>query len=640
MKQLCEFHVNQVELESKIEELRRSRVELETSRNKYALLYDFAPVGYFTFDRDGAIQSVNLFGERLLGIVRSGLVGQRFESFVADEHHSVFSTYLRTVFESQGKETCRLRLLQGDKPALYVRIEAMVTESGEECLAVLVDITEKKMAEQALSESEYNLTKAQSMTHVGSWSMNPVTSEVQASDELLLIMRLGREDTTQEAFAGVVHPDDKENVMEHLRRGTEYGRSYEIEHRLQFSDGTSRWVYTIVEPSVDSAGKVVRLYGTTQDITERKQAEVELRNKTNELQAIFDSISDGITVYDHDGRIQHHNLITPQLYPKETMPGKSCREIFHPELPAQPQKCPVERALRGERVETSLVTVREGQKTQYLDVSATPIKDALGEKNRALVFFRDISEKRLQEMYLIQTEKMSSIGVLATGIAHEINNPLTSVAGCAEALLRRFREEPALKADSRLEVFPHYLEVIVRESYRCKGIIDHMLSFSRKSDGYAVEVDMNAVLLEILELLRHHPSYRQIEVSADLQQDLPHVLGDPSSLRQVCMNLLINAHQAIKGAGRVNLTTAATNEGMISITIRDTGSGIATEIIDRIWDPFFTTKEVGKGIGLGLALTYNIVKRQGGEIMVESRPGEGAQFTVLLPVWREQADQL
>ena len=638
MKHLREIKAHQVELETKIEELRRSREELEASRNKYALLYDFAPVGYFTFDRDGAIQSVNLFGERLLGIIRSGLVGQRFEAFVADEDRFVFSNYLATVFRSQGKETCRLRLSQRDNRPLYVRIEAMVTKSGEECLAVLVDITEKKMAEQALSESEYNLAKAQAMTHVGSWSFDPVTSEVKASDELLRILRLGRDETTQEAFAGVVHPDDKENVIEHLRSGIEHGKSYEIEHRLLFGDGSSRWVYSIVEPSVNNAGKVVRLYGTTQDITERKQAEVDLRNKTNELQAIFNSISDGITVYDHNGIIQHHNLISPQLFPDEILPGKSCRDIFHPETPSLPHQCPVERALHGERVETSQVSMREGHKTRYVDITATPIKDALGEKNRALVFFRDVSGKRLQEMHLIQAEKMSSIGVLATGIAHEINNPLASVAGCAEALLRRFRDEPLLKEDSRLDVFPHYLEVIVRESYRCKGIIEHMLSFSRKSDGYAVQVDMNVVLLEILELLRHQPSYKQIEVVTDLKPDLPRVLGDPSGLRQVCMNLLTNAHQAIKDAGRVELTTDLLDDEIVSIKIRDTGCGIAQDTIDRIWDPFFTTKEVGKGVGLGLALTYNIVKRHGGEIKVESRVGEGAQFTVLLPVWRERAE--
>ena len=635
MNHLRDCQAHQIELETKIEELRRSQEELEASRNKYALLYDFAPVGYFSFGRDGVIQTVNLTGARLLGAERSALVNRRFEDFVAYEDRFAFGNFIRTVVAGKGKETCRLRLSKSDQQPLFVRIEAMATESGEECLVVLVDITEKKKAEQALSESEYNLAKAQSMTHVGSWSFDPVTAGVNASDELLRIMHLRREDTTQEAFAGAVHPEDIESVMEHLRMGIEHGKSYEIEHRLRFGDGTSRWVYTIVEPSVNSAGKVVRLYGTTQDITERKQAEVELRNKTNELQAIFDSISDGITVYDHDGLIQHHNLISPQLYPKEILPGKSCRDIFHPETSSMPQDCPVERALRGERVETSQVSVREGQKTQYVDITATPIKDALGEKNRALVFFRDISEKRLQEMHLIQTEKMSSIGVLATGIAHEINNPLTSVAGCAEALLRRFRDEPALKRDSRLEVFPHYLEVIVRESHRCKGIIDHLLSFGRKSDGSVIGVDMNLVLLEILELLRHQPGYRQIEVVTYLKKDLPHVLGDPSGLRQVCMNLLVNAHQAITGSGLVEVTTDNADDKMVSISIRDTGGGIAQETIDRIWDPFFTTKEAGKGVGLGLALTYNIVKRHGGDIRVESRIGEGSLFTVVLPVCRK-----
>jgi PAS domain S-box-containing protein len=635
LKLLREIEAHQAELETKIQELRRSQEDLEASRNKYALLYDFAPVGYFTFDREGVIQSVNLFGVRLLGVERSNLINRRFEQFVADEERFVFAKYIQKVFAGQKKETCRLRLSTGEQQPQYVRIEAMVTESGDECLAVLVDITEKKMAEQALSESEYNLAKAQSMTHVGSWSFDPATGEVNASGELLRIMRLSREETTQEAFAGVVHPEDLESVMTHLRLGIEHGKSYEIEHRLQFGDGTSRWVYSIVEPSVNSAGKVVRLYGTTQDITERKQAEVELRNKTNELQAIFDSISDGITVYDHDGLVQHHNLIGPRLYPKEIRTGCSCRELFHPESLAMPSDCPVERALRGERVEATHVSVRDGHRTQYVDITATPIKDALGEKNRALVFFRDVSKKRLQEMHLIQTEKMSSIGVLATGIAHEINNPLTSVAGCAEALLRRFRDEPGLKADCRLDVFPRYLEVIVRESYRCKGIIDHLLSFGRKSDGSVTMVDMNVVLQEIIELLRHQPGYRQIDVVTELQADLPRVMGDPSGLRQVCMNLLVNAHQAIKGKGQVTVTTTYTDDAMVSIEIVDTGSGIAQDTIDRIWDPFFTTKAVGKGIGLGLALTYDIVKRHGGQIQVESRLGEGSQFTVRLPAGRE-----
>lgn len=622
----------QQELETKIEELRRSQLELEASRNKYAFLYDFAPVGYFTFDREGGIRSVNLTGARLLGLEPAELTAGRFEGFVAEEERALFDQFITKVFASHVKETCRLRLANGQRHLLYVRIEAMVIEGGDECLAVLVDITEKKRAEQALSESEYNLAKAQSMTHVGSWSFDPATGEVNASDELLRILRLQRAETTQEAFASVVHPQDMDAVMTHLRLGAEQGRSYEIEHRLQFADGSAKWVYTIVEPAVNSFGRVLKLYGTTQDITARKQAEVELANKTNELQTIFDSIGDGITVYDQSGRIQHHNLISPQFFPGEMVPGKHCRALFHPDTSSPATDCPVERALRGERVDTALVLVREGEKTRYLDITATPIKGSLGEKNRALVFFRDVSEKRMQEMHLIQTEKMSSIGVLATGIAHEINNPLTSVAGFAEALLRRFRDEPALKEDLRLDVFPHYLEVIVRESYRCKGIINHLLSFGRKSEGLPVKVDVNWILQEILELLSYQESYRQIQVVPHLQPDLPRVLGDPSGLRQVFMNLLVNAHQAIEGAGLVEVTSEQIDGSTVAVVIRDNGCGMSQQIRDRIWEPFFTTKEVGKGVGLGLALTYNLVKRHGGDIRLESREGEGSLFTVLLPI--------
>ena len=170
-------------LEAQVEALTRSREELEESRNKYAFLYDFAPVGYFTFDRMGSIRAVNLTGERLLGIDGCNLIGQSFKDFVVKEERPIFSDFIRTVFDSHCKQTCRLQLEKEDPRPLSVRIEALVTESGDECLAVLVDITEKQRAEQALSESEYNLAKAQAMTHVGSWSFNPINGEVLASAE-------------------------------------------------------------------------------------------------------------------------------------------------------------------------------------------------------------------------------------------------------------------------------------------------------------------------------------------------------------------------------------------------------------------------------------------------------------------------
>jgi signal transduction histidine kinase len=234
-------------------------------------------------------------------------------------------------------------------------------------------------------------------------------------------------------------------------------------------------------------------------------------------------------------------------------------------------------------------------------------------------------------MQLMQAEKLSSIGVLASGVAHEINNPLSSVAGYAEALLRRFNEEHSLAEDPRLDVFPKYLQVIIRESYRCKGIIDCLLSFSRKSDGSVSNVNINEILNEVLELIQYKSRYEKIEIQTNLQPDLPEVVSDPTGLRQVCMNLLINAHQAISGAGIVEITTKMSKQSMVMVQISDSGCGISKDAIDQIWDPFFTTKDVGQGIGLGLAVTYNIIKRLGGDISVESQVGKGSKFTVRMP---------
>jgi PAS domain S-box-containing protein len=368
-----------------------------------------------------------------------------------------------------------------------------------------------------------------------------------------------------------------------------------------------------------------------QKIHELEAANTGLRSKSSELQAMFDSISDGVIVYDTDGVVQHRNHVCPRYFPQETLPGSSCRELFHPGHETSPHDCPVERALAGERVEISISSQPANGKTRYFDVTATPIEDSKAEQNRALLFLRDVTEKRQQELQLMQAEKLSSIGILAAGVAHEINNPLSSVAGYAEALLRRFNDEKALAEDPRLEAFPKYLQVIVRESYRCKGIIDCLLSFSRKSDGSISNVNINEILTEVLELVRFKSQYEKIEIQTDFQADLPDVIGDPTGLRQVCMNLLINAHQSINGVGLVEISTRLTQQSMVAFQIKDSGCGIPKDAIDQIWDPFFTTKNVGKGTGLGLAVSYNIIKRLGGDINVESQVGKGSKFTVRMP---------
>jgi two-component system, NtrC family, sensor kinase len=370
-----------------------------------------------------------------------------------------------------------------------------------------------------------------------------------------------------------------------------------------------------------------------QKIQELEAANLGLRTKSSELQAVFDSIADGVVIYDNSGFVQHRNHVCPRLFPRETTVGASCSRLFHPDTQLSPVNCPVERALAGESIQMSFTSNKSGETPRYFDITATPIEDSAGQ-NRALIFLRDVTDKRVQELQLLQAEKMSSIGLLAAGVAHEINNPLTSVAGYAEALLRRFRNEPDLQEDPRLEVFNNYLSIIIRESYRCKGIIDCLLSFSRKSDGSTDKVDINQALQEVLELVRHKSRYENIDIREEFQPDLPPVRGDAAGLQQVFMNLLINAHQAIKGVGQVTISTREDGSSVI-IRVCDTGCGIDADHLDHIWDPFFTTKSVGEGLGLGLAVTFNIVKRHEGEIKVESVKGEGSTFTVILPVHQE-----
>ena len=385
----------------------------------------------------------------------------------------------------------------------------------------------------------------------------------------------------------------------------------------------------------------IGFYGEVkQKIQELEAANLGLRVKKTELQAVFDAISDGVVIYDSQGLIQHRNHVFPRLFPKETLIGKSCRALFHADQILAPASCPVEKALRGESSQLSFSTTQNSDgRNRLYDVIATPIpiptpiaissESPVG-GNRALVFIRDVTDRRSRELQLLQADKMSSIGVLAAGVAHEINNPMTSVAGYAEALQRRFSEDPSLAGDQRLLDFPNYLDIIVREVYRCKGIIDSLQSFSRKSDGEFGRVNINDIIGEVLELVRHQRRDKNITLHERLSVPLPIVQGDASALRQVFLNLILNALQAIDESGTVTVETEASDSQIVAKVI-DTGTGIPADMLDQIWTPFFTTKMVGQGQGLGLAVTYDIVEKHQGTIAVRSKVGEGTEFLVKFP---------
>lgn len=227
---------------------------------------------------------------------------------------------------------------------------------------------------------------------------------------------------------------------------------------------------------------------------------------------------------------------------------------------------------------------------------------------------------------LVQKEKLASVGQLAAGVAHEINNPLGTVLLYADIL---HKEAPEDNQQQRED-----LQMIVREATRCKAIVNDLLNFSRQNEVLAQETDLNGLLREMAGEVSQQDLYRQVEVVTDLDPDLPSIQADPLQLRQVFLNLMSNAAEAMPDGGRLTLSTRkGATDGFVSVQLQDTGVGISEENMKKLFSPFFTTKPIGKGTGLGLAISYGIVKMHRGQISVESQVGEGTTFTVTL---REQ----
>ncbi len=247
-------------------------------------------------------------------------------------------------------------------------------------------------------------------------------------------------------------------------------------------------------------------------------------------------------------------------------------------------------------------------------------------KNALWSLEHTIEKLREKQSQLVEAEKLASVGKLAAGIAHEINNPLTSVLTFSNLMLEQCPPE-----DPRHEK----LKLMARETDRARTIVRQLLNFGREVPIKAEAIDINRPVAEIADSLRAQDAFKGIELSMALADGLPEVYADPAQIGQVVLNILQNAIHSITPPGGIAVSTRANEKG-VEISISDTGAGIAEEHIHKIFDPFFTTKEALKGTGLGLAVSYGIVKKHGGDIEVTSAPGQGTTFTVRLPVYEQR----
>ncbi|MEK7833642.1 MAG: ATP-binding protein, partial [Acidobacteriota bacterium] len=257
-----------------------------------------------------------------------------------------------------------------------------------------------------------------------------------------------------------------------------------------------------------------------------------------------------------------------------------------------------------------------------LNISLAPLQSKTSEVEGTLVAIEDVTERMRLEEQLQQSDKLSSIGLLAAGVAHEVNTPLTGISSYSQMLMQQMPEN-----DPRHQL----LEKIHRQTSRASSIVNNLLNFSRVSDARFVPVDLNRVLDDTIQLLEAQLRNTEIEVVRNYSIHLPFAPGNAAKLQQVFMNLILNARDAMPRGGRLEIATEADLDSII-ISFRDTGLGIAADHLARIYDPFFTTKQIGKGTGLGLAVSYGIIRDHGGHIAVESQLGEGTTFQISLPM--------
>lgn len=368
-----------------------------------------------------------------------------------------------------------------------------------------------------------------------------------------------------------------------------------------------------------------------QKVEQLKSSNLELEKKRKEIQALLDGITDLMVVLDEDLTIQRVNHVFTEWFPGIDPIGKNCHQIFRNRVD-RCEECPALRALDQDQIIKDLCIYKVGNDYKHYEIIASPLKASPTGEPQVLLFKRDVTLEKEFQAQFYQAEKMATVGTLAAGVAHEINNPLTAILGFAQGLKRRnSRIKDAIDEELYAD-FTEYTETIIKECLRCRDIVQTLLTFSRPTAASLGQVDLNQCVTDTLFILKHHfKEHRDLSVLTELQENLPTVLGDESQLKQVIINLLTNAFDATDAGGRILIQTRLENNNRVTLVIEDNGCGIPMEVQDKLFEPFFTTKPVGKGIGIGLSTCYSIVSNHGGEISVTSMVGKGSSFKVALP---------
>jgi PAS domain S-box-containing protein len=498
-----------------------------------------------------------------------------------------------------------------------------VSDDDTRTIHVLKDITDRREAERKYRELFDSIQE-------GLFFATPDGRFLDVNDAMVRMLgyasreELLRADVSPHLYPA---PEVRERFLQALE---ERGVLRNYEETLRRKDGTLLHTLQNITAVRDPRGRIAQIRGLMLDVTEQKTFQSQLQRERDFNQKILNTTQSMILVLDTAGLISYANRRCYEAgYQENELIGHrlvdwvevSHREDFDAAL---------DTTAHGQQVENLELRVRRNDGSMgHFSISLSPMRDEQKAVNSVVVVMTDITDAALLQAKLAHSEKMATIGRLVSGVAHEVNNPLAAILGFTDLLL----ENPEVPLSARDD-----LQIILQETQRTKDIVQDLLSFARQRPVQREPVQVNSVLRQTIKLRSYDFASHGVEVLEDFEEAMAPALGDSQQLQQVFLNILNNAYDAVQEAGqrgRIKIHTRRRTD-MVEVAISDNGTGIADP--QRIFDPFYTTKQVGKGTGLGLSICYGIVRAHGGEIQCWSNQGDaGSTFVVRIPVATESA---
>jgi PAS domain S-box-containing protein len=608
-------HVGAAPSEEQLDQL--SQV-IQRSQRSFKELIDSIDDPACAVSLDGTLRTVNRRVAELTGLTYSQLVGSKIYDFVEEPtREEVEKSLGRFLDKKRWAGMARIRLKNTSRP-LYFDCVVNGIVKGDEVVGASVlgrDVTEQR-------EKELRFTELFETLQEGVYFSTPDGQLLDANPALVGMLGYEEKKDLLAIEPAALNFDPGKPVLG--RAADDRGGVRTREVKLRRKDGTAAIFLDTSRAVWDTSGSVIRYQGTLVDITEKRKMEQQLAQQEEFRKRLLESFPDLILVVDLQERYTFVSSRAQDLlgYTPGDMLGKKISDLDHsPELASL-----YHTVVSGKEVFASAeygARHRDGT-WRTMRASGSQLVDAEGKINGVIISVRDITLERKLEQQVVQSERLAAMGAMIGGVAHELNNPLTSILGVSELLQDSETNETARKQ----------LAMLQQQARRAAEIVQNLTYFSRPPAPGKSKINVSEVVDRTLNL--HAYSLRKNNITVDFLKEagVPHALGDPHQLMQVFLNLIVNAEQAIrevreKGTLRIRL---GRNDSAVWVSFHDDGPGIPKENLRSIFDPFYTTKRPGRGTGLGLSICKSVMKEHSGSVEAGNAPDGGAVFTVTLPV--------